>query len=330
MADWIGAEVEAACVLPWQEFQVQYPERSYRAWQTKRYRMRYVNRKELPTSEDLAAYFTKLEEVSALADRLETAQTELTLRLTDDRPVAIAFTGDWHCGARGVNYKHLRQDLNLLGADGVYLVGMGDFKHNLKHSLKQGSGLYRGVFNSPDEQLQYVQARLEACRGRWIALVEGNHEYWDYKTAGLHSFDALCEWLDCANLGHGGVLHIELGTQRYALGVRHKYKGSSSLNTTNSQRRFYDEYPSGENLDAVVLAHLHYNDLQKRSRRGHKTIFLRSGSYLVQDDYASEVGGYVGEPGVPLLILRPDIHRLIPFEGSDLEEGLLLLETLRR
>ncbi len=120
-----------------------------------------------------------------------------------------------------------------------------------------------------------------------------------------------------------------VGGQEYRLGVRHNAPGNSRLNTTNAQRRLFDDWPRWDNCHVLCVGHFHFNDCQTVSRKGGRVVYLRSGTYKLHDAYA-KAGGFAPEYGVPLAILLPDEERVLAFRGDDLAFGLDYFQHLRQ
>src|SRR5690606_15466079 len=110
------------------------------------------------------------------------------------------------------------------------------------------------------------------------------------------------------------------------LAVRDDFPGRSRINTTNNQRRLFEAVGGA---DVVVLAHLHFADLQQQSRgRNERTIWLRSGTYKTGfDDHAARYGFSGGDPSMPMVVFWPNTKRMVPF--GDFKDGLGYLKFLR-
>ena len=355
---WTQAEDDDALRLSEDEFLAKYPNRTYNAVRQRiektllttgetygQYRVRQaaerheveritapVTIKERPTDEEYERFFQLLESADTQKAILSPTQESTEFTAPDGHlPVAIAFTGDWHCGASGVRYDLLRRDLDLIAkTDGAYAVGMGDWLEGVNITTKAASALYSGLFNDGGFQEVYVVKRAEALQGKWLAILSGNHDEWIYRAAGITRMDQLADQLGAPHFSQGGgTIFATVGEQRYVLGVRHNAQGNSQLNTTNPQRRAFDTWPEWENVDLVCLAHLHYNDLHIQPRRGSRCVYLRSGTYKTVDGYARD-NGFTPEWGVPLAILLPDERRIIAWRGDDFEEGVRYFQWLRK
>lgn len=335
---WADEEVQDLD-LCYEAFAERHPGRSYKAWWNQRHakqrvaptpKIEFIDRV-MPLSDDeIDEYLDSLLQASELGLDTNGEQTEVSIDIDTDRPIGIAFTGDWHIGQRGTDHRLLIEHNKLLAATpGLYVVGMGDYRHNAKVGGKPGTALYSALLPNPDDQKLLAERELRRFKGKLLGLVRGCHDDWDYQHAGLRSLGSICEELECASLWHGGVIRVAVGRQEYSVLARHKY-GGNGVNSTNAQRRAYDEYPEDDRLDVICLAHLHYNDLQVRTRGSrHKVTYLRSGSYYVWDEYGQKLAGYHGEPGVPVVILWPDEKKVVAFEGTYLDEAIEILRYYR-
>jgi predicted phosphodiesterase len=339
---WTEAELEALQAgISFTEFDRYFPGRTYDAWRLKRsavgvarpVRDSHVTVTVAPEAEpeDVEAFYQKLEAVQDARAALSRHQESTTVRIDDDRPIAVAFLGDVHVGAGGVDYRQLRTDLETIAAtDGLYVIGMGDYLENVKPQSKAGSALYSGLFNSPDEQLGYWVTRAEIARGSWLAVLQGNHDAWDGRWSGVDRLPSLAKRLGCAYFTEmGGTILVEHGGQRYVIVARHNHRGNSAINKTNPQRRLFDEWPwEWENADVVCLAHTHEPILEQVQRKGRTVTYLRSGTYKTRDDWA-ERNGYRPGYGVPVVVLWPGERRVVAFHGEHFDEAVRYLKGVR-
>lgn len=283
-----------------------------------------------PTDEDLEDFFRQIEDLSASKQALGTFEPTTDFFAPDDGlPVGIVFTGDWHCGAAGVDYPRLRADLDAVAATpGCYAVGMGDWVEGVTLDVKAAGSLFSGVMNEPGWQESYVLTRARLLQGRWVAILSGNHDTMVGRRTGITRMDQLAAELHAPHFTEGGgTIHVHVGGERYVVMVKHNH-GAKALNTTNAQRRAWDELGEWELADVVVLAHLHFNDLQIATRKGQRVVYLRSGTYKTADSYARD-HGWKSEVGTPLCIFLPGERKVIPFRGDDFLEGLAYLSHLR-
>ena len=283
----------------------------------------YADRKEPPSKEDLERFYQAIKNAQTALDRLQTRQTEVTVRINEDRPFAVAWWGDWHIGSADVDYETFDRHRAIIAEeDGLYWIGAGDYKENALTDGHKGSG-YQQLFQ-PGMQDELLLHWMDELGPSCLALVEGNHDAWDQREVDKSLVEAMAARAGAAYLWYGGVIWIEVGSQRYRWVARHKYKYESSLNTTNAQRNLNIQ---AGGADVVSLAHKHFVDFHAKQTGGRKTIYIRCGTYKVLDDYGQAIGDFKGEIGVPMVVFWPDQHKVLGFD--QLEDGLAHLRMLR-
>lgn len=330
---WTPAETADAAALDWDTFSAKYPHRNADSYRLKRNRIDLARSTldDPPAEGDWEQLFAALEAANAVRDRLSPTQESTTFTFPDNRPIGIAFLGDVHAGAGGVLYRQLRQDLETIrDTDGLYVVGMGDYLENTKTSLKSATALYTAAFPSPREQVEYIRRRFDICRDKWLAIIQGNHDQFDYRTAGIDRLPALAAELGTPYFSErGGTVVVSGADTTYHIVVKHDYTGKSRINKSNSARRLWDEWPwEWDNADVICLAHTHEPDLHMPIRKGQEVAWFRSGTYKVHDGWA-EAGGFRPAYGVPVVILWPDTRKLIPFPGQRFPEAVAFLQSVR-
>lgn len=343
--DWIEQHPRGS----YEDFCALFPGRTYDAWRLKRQGVKrsshlvpmitpqgqVVGDQLLvvpPDGEDLEEYFAQLEQAVQTKHHLSFVQKETSFTPPDEHlPIAVVFTGDWHIGASGVDYDALRSNLEAIAAtEGAYAIGMGDFVEGVNANIKAKSALYSGAENNTGLQEDWVALRAGICKGKWLAFMSGNHDEWLYSAAGKNRIDEIAGELQAPYFSQGGgIVRIWLGTNEYVIGVRHTTSGSSRLNTSNAQRRMFDDYPEWDNLHVAVVGHHHYNDMHVQSRKGYRCVYLRAGTFKTHDSYARD-NGFTPELGTPLVILLPDQHKVLPYRGDDFEEGMAHFRWLRQ
>jgi hypothetical protein len=280
-----------------------------------------------PSDEEWLDYMRNAEATAAKSLALTTTQQQTTwVAPQDGRPVGIAFTGDWHLGARGVDYAALDATLETIrDTPGLYAVGMGDYCEGVSVYDKARGSLYTGAYNDPHEQSKSVMLRAEMLYGKWLAFLAGNHDEMHARHTGLGRTPLIAEELRCPHFGEGGgTIFANVGSQRYAIGVRHHFGGKGA----NVPRRMMDEWPEWERLHVAVMAHLHFNEVQRVSRNGGRCWGLRCGTFKLHDAYADR-HGFRPEMGTPVTILFPDTERVLAFAGDDFDLALSVLAAER-
>lgn len=286
-------------------------------------KIEYENKKELPKETDINNYWKALIAIQSASNALDTKQTKAVINIDDDKPIGVAFWGDWHIGGKGVDHEQFLRDMELIvNTDGLYYIGMGDYKDSY---LQMGhKGAIYGQLLPPNGQDYLVLDTVEKTKEKALAFVRGQHDYWTEQLTSQDFLETLCEKADAVNLWHGGLIYVNLGDIQYKLGIRHKYKYESGLNTTNSQRRLNEHFGG---CDVVAVGDKHFVDFQRKTDLGRKTTWLRSGTYKIMDEFGMRIGGYEGEYGIPMVILWPESKKTVAFD--DLRTGLAYLEYLR-
>lgn len=150
------------------------------------------------------------------------------------------------------------------------------------------------------------------------------HDDFSHQSDDRDFIQSMCDLTGSINLWHGGKLTLKLGEQTYTIHARHKTQGESGLNSTNAQRRLLDLHGF---CDVIAIAHKHYPDMQSVTRHGLPVTYLRSGCYKPYDEYGQKLAGYKGQQAVPVTILFPDEHKVVPFR--ELRDGVKFLKALR-
>ncbi len=293
--------------------------RAFRA--AKRESVKYLDKREC-TEYDVNEYYKALKHADACAMRCDTKQTSTTIKIDDDKPVGIAFWGDWHLGALGLDYEQFDADKAIIeDVDGLYYGGAGDYKDNY-HAIKFGSTSDQVA--PPGMQDLLVKQVIDDTAHKCLWLTRGCHDDFDHQIADRDFVSELCGVADAANLWHGGIVTLHVGGQEYRIMARHKYKNESGLNTTNVQRNMMNDFGP---CDVFAVAHKHFADLQYTKRMGQDVIYLRSGSYKRYDEWGQKLAGYEGEHAVPVVIFFPNERRMMPFKK--LRDGVEVLKLLR-
>jgi hypothetical protein len=272
---------------------------------------------------DIEHFFDCMIDLQEAQQALDTRQVDATITLEDDKPVGVAFWADWHIGAVGVDYHAFKRDTEtILATDGLYTVGLGDYRDNFIQGAPSG-GMFEAI-TQPGMQDEVVRWHMRKTAGKWLALVDGCHDHWTVERTGKDFLATLAEDAQALNLWHGGTLTLNLGDQSYRGHVRHKYPGESKYNPLNPARNMMEEYGQ---VDFAALAHRHKPALARYYKAGKRMLLIRPGGYKVGDDFGQRAGGYAGIPTVAVIILWPNEHRV---EGyMDLRAGVEALNYAR-
>jgi len=283
----------------------------------------YENIAPKPKDQDVQSFYEWLKERSEREQQLDRKQTVANITLKESQPIGIAFTGDWHIGAKGIDYDSFEQDIELIeNTEGLYSVGLGDYKDNQMPTVHPS-----GVFDEAcSTELQDMLAAHFLARIAPMAIVRGCHEHWDWTISGKDIIGNYCDKLDPMpfNLWHGGTINISLGEQRYKIKARHKIPNESNLNTENAFRRWYDREGKA---DILAAAHKHDPFIKVMHRQNSQVAYIRCGSYKKYDEFGQRLAGYEGTKAIPVAVLFPNEHRFVVFE--QLRDGIAFLKGVR-
>ncbi len=289
----------------------------------KRSQIQYEDKREY-TTRDVTHFINSMISLQGAKAKLNTKQTKATIRINEEKPIGVAYWGDWHIGAAGTNYQLFDEDLNKIrDTDGLYFIGAGDYKDNYLTGGHAGAQYEQDI--QPGMQDTVVTHYMEQVGDKCLALIRGCHDDWDKKMGDKDFIETLCERTDSVNLWHGGELTLKVGEQEYFWRCRHKYKYQSSLNLENAMRRIMEIQGP---CDVAAEAHLHNGYIMTRHMMGEYRVMLRSGTYKVWDEFGQKLAGYKGKPSVPVIIMSPDKH--VMRTELFLDDAIEVLEALRR
>lgn len=277
------------------------------------------NEKEPDMSELLETLIRAQKKLQEHDDR----QTTVTVKIDDAKPIGLVFTGDWHIGGLYTDHARMIQDFQTYrDTDGLYVVGMGDYTDNYITRSHPG-GMFDQVI-TPDVQRRLCEHMIdEYLSDRLLVLLKGNHDNWEIKETGEDFVRHLARLHDVPYLWYGGEIRLCLGSVEYLIHAHHSYKYNSSLNTTNSQRNLF----ANTHADIIALGHLHYNEVHSKSSANKDTVWMRTGSYKITDDYSQWIGAHTADPRSPMAILFPHEKKIVPFR--DYRDGIDYLRMLR-
>lgn len=291
---------------------------------TQKNKIEYENRKNVGnTIEDYIQHLIKhQEELQQFDDR----QTSVTCDIKDDKPIGIVFSGDWHVGGLYTAHKEMLDDFKLISeTDGLYNITMGDYADNYNSGSHKGGWIEQ--IDNPDKQKDIIEHLFTTYLGRNnIAVLKGNHDNWETRETSEDFVKDIARKIESPYLWYGGEINLRLGNQIYRIIPRHTYMGNSALNTTNSQRRLFDETQG----DVIALGHLHYNEVHSKSKAGKDTVWIRTGTYKRTDDYTQWVIGGSGRGDIrqPMIILFPETKKILDFR--DMYDGINYLKMIRQ
>lgn len=279
-------------------------------------RIEYQDRKE-PTEEDIDSFIDAMKLLKTAQDKADSKQVKATVKLNEDKPFAIVYSGDWHIGSVGVDVNRLEEHLNIIAeTDGMYFIGAGDYIDNA--ILHKGSD-YESIIR-PGMQMKVAARIMERIADKVIALVRGCHEDFSKKVDDRDYLEELCKETESINLWHGGDIKIKAGDQEYLWRVRHKFPFKSPLNLENAMRRIMEIKGP---CDVAAEAHWHDGYIMDRHLMGEYRVLMRSGTFKIWDEFGQKIGGYKGQVIMPTVIMWPDKREMLPVKSLDLAAKIL-------
>lgn len=249
---------------------------------------------------------------------------EIEVALEFSAPAMIVFWGDWHIGDKACLLQKLLDDKEvILTTEGVYFIGMGDYRCNLTRAPFRSSN--REIL-PPGWQDMLALRYAEELRGKALGWLAGCHDFWQVVQGDVDFLPLLCERSEAHHLWHQAIVNLEFPNARYRGVVRHKASRESNINTTNAQRAMYERWG---NPDFVALGHKHYGDLQFKGKADKcgETAWVRSGTYLWMGEWSQRLGDYFTEAVFPGIVFWAGGEKMMPFR--DFKDGLPLLKQLR-
>jgi hypothetical protein len=162
-----------------------------------------------------------------------------------------------------------------------------------------------------------------------LLYICGGHEYYLYGRSGILFERGI---MDDRNVHYSkdyALADISVGSESYLCYFTHEHWGASKLNPFNELLRAARHSPSAIKPDVVATAHRHDGGTFSDTIDGRKVVGMKSGSYKAN---AADFEGQRGIPEsaweMPMCILLPDEHKVLPFDS--IAWGSKVLGWLRR
>lgn len=215
-----------------------------------------------------------------------TAKKDVTVNLSEDKPIGFFFMGDLHIGDVGTDHEALLRDVKLIQqTEGLYGTLGGDYINNFILGGKKIKNHEAVPVEFAWDLTEDIFSRLKESL---LMVLLGNHDEWTEVAA---EFDKVGEIV--ASLGvpygkHGANVHVNFPEgQTYKVRMRHKYQYNSNQNLLNSVKQMYRW---DEDYDIGALHHLHTPNYEMFMAQRGACWAVRPGSYKVEDDYSYALG----------------------------------------
>lgn len=302
-------------------FSVRYTSESVRN-KLRRKKVNYVNQKNADVKNVGELLDTLIQSQKKLQE-YDDRQTEVTIEIKDEKPIGLIFSGDWHIGGLYTDHEMMKSDFELFGeTDGLYVIAMGDYCDNYITRSHAG-GMFDQVI-SPDNQRDICEHMIDDyLQERLLVMLKGNHDNWELKETGEDFVKYLARKAGVPYLWYGGEITLKHWASEYKIHAHHSYRYNSSINTSNSQRNLFNS----THADIIALGHFHFNEVHMKSSAKKDTVWIRSGSYKITDDYSQWLGGLRSDSRSPMVILWGDEKKMLPFR--DYKDGINYLKMVR-
>jgi len=255
-------------------------------------------------------------------------QNEANIKIKTKGWIGIAFTGDHHIGNMATDYKTMLEHRDLIAdTDDLYVCFNGDYCDNYLPT-SHASGMFEALF-PPAVQKNLAKDYIESIKSKVLSLVAGCHDMWGLKASDWDLTEYLAKHGEAVYLGNGGTLWLTVGSTTYKIMMRHKYRYNSGDNATSTVKKMFEK--SG-GFDVGVVSHNHIAAMEESVKTGLdgtlKRIFLRAGTYKINDRYIKQAGFSDGQTTVPIVLFNSKERDIRGFQN--LREGIDYLKYLNR
>lgn len=269
-------------------------------------------------TEDMVADIPNYEELIDLAkeqSRLFKAQIYPSLNvyatIKTELPIALAISADWHLGSLGVDYVTFDKDIDtIVNTENLFVYVGGDGSENFMRvpGAPQQAGANQDALVV---QRSLFIRTVEKLGHKLVALGSGNHGDWERVITGRDYLAELAKKLRIVYTQAGGMLHLTVGNTTYRIFRVHKARFSSTFNLTHCVKRLWEFAP--EDFDIGIAEHKHEADIEPFHRHGLERWAVRTGTYLVFDDFARRCGFFGSRAISPTIVLYPNERRIVGF-----------------
>jgi predicted phosphodiesterase len=227
----------------------------------------------------------------------------------------VVIISDSHIGADSYAEPNLFETVDYIKKNKSKLILNGDI---IENSIVSGSAPGEKLLEQklvPTEQVKYAVDLFKPLAKQILFVTRGNHEARSRREALVDLSDILAHSLGVKYLGHGGIVSLRSGEQKYYAAVHH---GSGfSTNTWRELDRMVSLYPQADlvaaghdhNFCARDITSLVLNEQNEEEIRIVQQV--RTGTYLKYADYAR---GRILTPtpvGSPIIHFEPKRHKVV-------------------
>jgi transposase-like protein len=210
-----------------------------------------------------------------------------TIKINDDKPIAVAMLSDLHLGGPYVDYRSLKADAQMIAeTDGFYAIGGGDYFDNWIGKLEW---VQRGQAVTFSDEVGMVEWWFDTLREKLLCVVGGNHDFRTKKTAGIDLIARILRNVRCLWDGDEIKFKLKLGKGEWKVKLRHIWKYKSVMNESHGIER--DLERGDGDFDIGIAAHEHRGTIFRECTfHGAKRLAVILGTYKRHDRYAIQWG----------------------------------------
>jgi hypothetical protein len=255
------------------------------------------------------------------------------IAIDTSKPIGLVFSGDWHLGDAGLDYKKWSQDLEtVMDNPSLFLVDLGDDRNNVR-SFRDLSAVL-GQVMSPQEQGLMMRGVVDELteKNKLLCKVDGNHDVeFDERLFGDAIQYYLLENMKAPRFRNKGLMFLEVGDEVYTIYVFHKTRFRSIYRAAHGAWR---EWQFGYPADIVAGGHDHVPAFEMLPNYtmardvgqtfGGLTFLIKVGTY--QDSkYGWKYFHNGGRPETITVVLWPDEHRMQGF--LSIQDAVRFIDT---
>lgn len=256
------------------------------------------------TFEQSKILLSKLQKVS----RPSVGYDEVEIDIETEFKILLIPQGDWHIGARFVDYDQLMEDIEFIARTPNIYVGLcGDYCDNYNTSSYKG-GQVEQVLPIQDQKA-HAETLIKKMEGKILWFINGCHDEWSYFSDG---FD-FAQFLAHKNqqgyyMGHNGRVLLKVGDILYKIYVTHNTQNNSRLNDSHGLKWVCRD---DIGYDIGIKAHNHKPNVEEFVLRRKKRYGVSCGSYKGVDRNASKKGYPRVRLEIPGILLHPKEKEVI-------------------
>lgn len=158
----------------------------------------------------------------------------------------------WHVGAPQCDYKFIDEMIYRLKSDptgrAIYLGDGGECV------TKSSKGMIYEQTMNPQEQVNWLIAKLTPVKEKLLFGVRGNHGNRTFKDSGLSFDECLCLALQIPYFGTSAFWNLGVGRSEYDIFVHHGLDSGVAIGTKINKAKKLEE---NVEADAILSAHSH-------------------------------------------------------------------------